>query len=225
MSKSPYSPEWQAMIAQRYLDGEAGAETIAAEVGLNPSTVRCWAKRYAANGMAAFCRGSGNSSYSAELKTECVESYLSGEKSVDEIVANYNISDSHVVRRWIEKYNANKELRDYDPKREVYMAEARRKTTKEERLEIVRYCLDHDRDYKGTASKYDVSYSQVYSWVKKYDSDGEDGLTDKRGRHKTDEEVDEMERLRRENLRLKHHPEEKDMTIELLKKVKEFEGK
>ena len=37
-------------------------------------------------------------------------------------------------------------------------------------------------------------------------------------------EVDELERLRRENQRLKRQLEEKDMLVELLKKVKEFEG-
>ena len=35
-------------------------------------------------------------------------------------------------------------------------------------------------------------------------------------------EVDELERLRRENVRLKRQLEEKDMAVELLKKVKEF---
>ena len=104
------------------------------------------------------------------------------------------------------------------------MAEARRKTTIEERKEIVEYCISHNHDYKGTASIYNVSYSQVYSWVKKYDSVGEEGLTDKRGRHKTDDEVDELERLRRENKRLKKQLEENDMLVQLLKKVKEFEG-
>lgn len=83
------------------------------------------------------------------------------------------------------------------------MAEARRKTTIEERKEIVEYCLTHDRDYKGTASIFAVSYNQVYSWVKKYDVAGEEGLTDKRGRQKTDEEADELKRLRRENKRPK----------------------
>lgn len=103
------------------------------------------------------------------------------------------------------------------------MAEARRKTTIDERREIVRYCIEHNHDYKNTASIYDVSYSQVYSWVKKYETNGEEGLTDKRGRHKNDEEADELEKLRRENLRLKRQLEEKDMVVELLKKVKEFE--
>ena len=120
-------------------------------------------------------------------------------------------------------YNANRELKDYDPKQEVYMAEARRKTTFEERKEIVDYCQKHNRDYKNTAAKFNVSYNQVYFWVKKYDADGEIGLIDKRGHHKADDEVDELERLRRENLRLKRQLEEKDMVVELLKKVKEFE--
>ena len=51
----------------------------------------------------------------------------------------------------------------------------------------------------------------------------ETGLTDKRGHHKSDDEVDELERLRRENARLKRQLEKKDMFTELLKKVQEFE--
>lgn len=98
------------------------------------------------------------------------------------------------------------------------MAEARSKTTQEERKEIVEYCVSHGRDYKNTAAHFDVSYSQVYNWVKKYVADGDAGLADRRGRHKTDDEVDELERLRRENLRLKRQLEEKDMLVELLKK-------
>ena len=43
------------------------------------------------------------------------------------------------------------------------------------------------------------------------------------GHRKTNEEVDELESLRRENLRLTRQLEEKDMVVELLKKVKEFE--
>lgn len=59
--------------------------------------------------------------------------------------------------------------------------------------------------------------------MKKYDAGGENTLFDKRGHHKTDDEVDELEQLRRENIRLKRQLEEKDMLAELLKKVKEFE--
>lgn len=103
------------------------------------------------------------------------------------------------------------------------MADARRKTTLKERKEITEYCIAHDKDYKGTATLYDVSYSQVYTWVKKYLAQGEEGLVDRRGHHKTEAEVDELERLRRENLRLKRQLEDERKTVALLKKVKEFE--
>lgn len=101
----------------------------------------------------------------------------------------------------------------------------RKKTTKEEREKIVAYCLEHEKDYKGAAETYGVSYSQVYSWVKKYLEAGESGLEDRRGKRKSDDELDELERLRRENLRLKAKLQESERLNLLLKKVKEFEGR
>ena len=182
-----------------------------------------WVKIYIANGPTAFTRPKENRSYSAELKRTAVLDYLSGGGSYVDVAIKYNIRSKSQLKRWVLKYNANRELKDYCPNREVYMAEARRKTTIEERKTIVEYCITHNRNYKETASLYDVSYSQVYDWVRKYDVKGEDGLVDKRGHHKTDDELDELERLRRENQRLKRKLEEQDMLVELLKKVKEFE--
>ena len=99
----------------------------------------------------------------------------------------------------------------------------RKKTTKEERQEIVQYCLEHGKDYKETAARYEISYSQIYQWVRHYEENGEAGLEDRRGKRKSDEEVDELERLRRENLRLKAKLQESERLNLLLKKVKEFE--
>ena len=223
MSKSKHSPEWILGRIQEYLSGQGSYKSIAEANGIGHTTLSAWVQRYREQGAEIFTTHTGNAHYSKEFKETCVEAVLQGKGSVDEIVAKYNISSRYTLRSWIKKYNANMELKDYDPKREVYMAEARRKTTQEERIEITEYCLSHNMDYKGTAEKYDVSYSQVYSWVKKYTEKGESGLTDLRGHHKTDGEVDKLERLRRENLRLKRQLEEKDMLVELLKKVRELE--
>lgn len=224
MSKPIYSAELQILMAKKYLSGEGSYRSLAAVQGISERSLRRWVLQYREQGESSFYREKGNRCYSKEFKYQCVSAVLNGEGSVDDIVARYNISGEVVLRRWIMKYNANMELKDYEPKREVYMAEARRKTTLEERKEIVDYCISHNNDYKGTASRYGVSYSQVYSWVKKYQDSGEDGLTDKRGHHKSDDEVDELERLRRENKRLKKQLEERDMLCELLKKVRELEG-
>ena len=225
MSKSKLTPEQKATIAQEYLDGFASSIELATKYNVNDYTIRRWAHRYEKKGILAFQKENGNSPYTADFKLSCVEQYLKGTMSMEEIVIKYNISSDSVLQRWIMCYNANRKFKDYIPKKEVYMAEARRKTTIEERKEIVKYCLEHNRDYKETACKYNVSYYQVYSWLKKYENSGEEGLLDKRGHHKSDNEVDELERLRRENLQLKHQLEEKDMVVELLKKVKEFERK
>ncbi len=225
MSKSKHSAEWKIALVKKYLSGEGSYATLAKTYSIDRRTLRDWVRKYQEHGEYGFSCGGGNRHYSKEFKVKCVESVLSGEGSVDDIVAKYNISDRSVLRSWIKCYNANMELKNYEPKREVYMAEARRKTTLEERREIVDYCISHNNDYKGAASKYDVSYSQVYSWVRKYLKNGVEGLEDKRGHHKSDDEVDELERLRRENLRLKRQLKERDMLCELLKKVKEFGGR
>jgi len=223
MPKSKWSEEFRAKVSQEYLDGKGSTYYLANKYHISRTTIQKWVAAYKAHGINAFIGDPGNASYTSEFKTMCVEEVIFGYGSSMDIGAKYKVHPS-VLESWIKMYNANRELKDYDPKREVYMAEARRKTTIEERKEIVAYCIEHNRDYKGTAALYDVSYSQVYSWVKKYDDTGEDGLTDRRGRRKTDDEVDELERLRRENLRLKRQLKEKDMVVELLKKVKEFEG-
>ena len=231
MSKPKFSSELKIRACEDFLSGKYSAAQVCEKYGItynekkhSSSSLNEWIAKYKAMGCEAFTNSRHNKSYSSELKIRAVGEYLVGKGSIMDITAKYGISGTEVFRRWVLKYNANRELKDYDPKQEVYMAEARRKTTFEERREIVDYCISHNRDYKNTAAKYDVSYSQVYSWVKKYDANGEEGLTDKRGHHKTDDEVDELERLKRENLRLKRHLEEKDMVVELLKKVKEYEG-
>ena len=223
MAKFKYSMSLKIEVAKAYLNGEGSYDSLSSIYNVGSTSVQDWVRRYQEQGEAGFIKKASNSTYTASFKKMCVEAVVNGEGSVDDIVAKYNISSRSVLRKWIMRYNANRKLEDYIPNKEIYMAEARRKTSIEERKEIVKYCIEHGRDYKNTASIYDVSYSQVYSWVKKYDSDGDEGLIDKRGRHKKDDEVDELERLRRENARLKRKLEEKDMLTELLKKVQEFE--
>lgn len=220
--KIRFTPEEKEQAVIDYIKRNKSRTQICEELHISSRTIQDWAAIYNKHGIAGFTKKTKNSSYTKEFKTSVVEEYIRGEGSSIDLGIKYDIS-SGLLRNWIRMYNANKELKDYDPKQEVYMAKARRRTTFEERKEIVEYCINHSHDYKNTAVKYDVSYSQIYNWVKKYESIGEEGLSDKRGHHKTDDEIDELERLRRENLRLKRQLEEKDMVVELLKKAKEFE--
>ena len=165
MSKSKWSVDFRTKVAQEYLDGKGSFYYLADKYHIGKATIQKWVAAYKVHGIDAFICAPGNASYTSEFKTMCVEEVISGCGSSVDIGAKYKVHPS-VLESWIRMYNANRKLKDYDPKREVYMAEARRKTTIEERKKIVTYCIEHNRDYKGTAALYDVSYSQVYSWVK-----------------------------------------------------------
>lgn len=98
-----------------------------------------------------------------------------------------------------------------------------RSTTLDERIEIVSYCLANGKDYGATIEKYGVSYQQMYSWVRKYEEKGLDGLIDKRGKRKPVEEMNEIERLKLENKMLRAENKQKEMEIAVLKKLQEIE--
>ena len=101
-----------------------------------------------------------------------------------------------------------------------------RNTTKEERIQIVKECLEHDSNYGETAIKYNVSYQQVYNWVKRFKELGEAGLEDRRGRRKADQEPrSEVEEFKIKMAQLEHELYMTRMERDLLKKAKELERK
>jgi transposase len=70
-----------------------------------------------------------------------------------------------------------------------------RKTTFEERIAIVAFCIANNYNYQMAADKFQVSYPQIYTWVKKYEEHGSESLSDKRGKRKGFEELNETEKL------------------------------
>lgn len=98
-----------------------------------------------------------------------------------------------------------------------------RKTSFDERVEIVQYCISHDHNYKKTSEKYGVSYQQARSYTVKYEAGGVDALKDRRGRTKPEEEMTELERLRAENRLLKAQKRQAEMEVSFLKKLSEIE--
>ena len=221
--KPKFSAEIKISICKQYLNGKKSAIKLSDEYDVNVRTISRWAKKYQSIGADAFRLKLHNASYTKEFKQQVVEAYLKGEGSMDDLAIQYRISSHEIIHRWIRKYNNLEELKDYDPKPEVYMKDRIRKTTLEERIEIVNYCLEHDKDYKGTAELFDVSYMQVYQWVRKYLASGEAGLADRRGQHKTEEQLTETEKLQRKVKILERQLREKEMENELLKKVQEIE--
>ena len=98
-----------------------------------------------------------------------------------------------------------------------------RKTTFEERVEIVQYCIAHERNYAETAQQYQVSYQQARSYTVKYEAGGVEALRDNRGRRKSPDEMSELEKLRSEVKILRAEKERAEMEASFLKKLEEIE--
>jgi len=220
--KAKYSKELKLEIIQRYLKGES-VSVLANEYNMPnsmDSEIIKWANKYKELGESAFNEAIINKSYSKELKVQVIKEYLIGNCTYESLANKYNISTREIVRGWVLKYNEGIEIKDYDPKGDVYTMKSR-KTTFEERLEIVNYVLSNDNDYKGAADKYSVPYASVYNWVKKYNECGEDGLKDNRGRPSSNGPKKELtleEKQAMEIEKLKNELKRKDMVIEVLKK-------
>ena len=191
--KSKFSKEQKIEICKRYLDGSESISILAEEINAGKTTIERWIKIFKAYGESAFDEKPANESYTKEFKCKVVEEYLAGESSLIEIALKYNIPSDSTVLAWVKLYNDHIELKDYIPGgKEIYMAKCR-KVTKEERIEIVKYCMEHNLDYSGTCKVFDVTYSNVFNWVRKYREKGEEGLSDRRGRRKKDEELDNVD--------------------------------
>ena len=224
--KAKYSKELKLEVVKRYLNGEA-ASKLTDEYNIPSSCsgdISKWARRYKALGESAFDGATNNRTYSKELKEMVIKEYLEGKSSTYDLANKYNISTRIIVMGWIKKYNEGIEIKDYDPKGDVYTMKSR-KTTIEERLEIVNYVLSNDNDYKGAADKYTVPYANVYNWVKKYNECGEDALKDNRGRPSSNEPKKELtleEKQALEIEKLKRELERQKMIVEILKKNEEI---
>ena len=222
--KSKYTIEEKIKAVIDYKNGIRGITQICNDLGLNQSGMDLyrWVKQYDKYGEIVFHPKERNKGYSKEFKEIVVREYLDGKGSTRDLCYKYDILSVATLLKWVNSYNSHEELKDYNPKGDVYMTKSR-KTTIEERIEIVQYCLDHDKEYKLAAEQYDVSYAQVYQWVKKYLELGEEGLTDKRGKHKEESQLSELEKAQREIERLKRQIELKERENIILKKLKEVE--
>ena len=93
----------------------------------------------------------------------------------------------------------------------------------DEKIEIVSYCIANNKDYGKTIEQYGVSYQQIYGWVRKYERDGVDGLTDHRGKRKNESSMTEVEKLQAQ-IKLKEAENQRlQMENDLLKKLEALE--
>ena len=225
MGKKRFTSEDKIKIVELYIRNGMGYGQISGKYGIPATTLRHWVRKYQTFGAKGLMQKKSNQPYSSELKKCAVEEYLSGKGSYEDICKKYRIFSDSQLRDWIKVYNGHRELRPSRGRGSDFYMTKGRNTTYKERVEIVSYCIENGNDYAATIEKYGVSYQQIYSWVRKYNEKGAEGLVDKRGKRKPEAEMTELEKLRAENRMLEARNKRLELECVVLKKLKEIEGR
>jgi len=217
-----YTYDEKAKILVEYQTGVHGFRELCRIYGIAQQSLKDWIRLYETFGMEGLKTVSSATNYSRETKQAAVQEYLAHKLPVKEILKKYQIRSETQLRKWIKKYNGHEELKASRTGGTTVMTKGR-KTTFDERVEIVQYCIAHDHNYAETAGKYDVSYQQARNYTIKYEAGGVEALQDRRGRAKPQDEMSELERLRAENRLLRAEKERAEMEVSFLKKLDEIE--
>lgn len=220
MTRGKYNALEKLTIIEEVSNGEIGFLAAAAKYGISKTTLMKWQRRYKLYGYEGLSR-TRNRSYTAELKLQAVKDYLEGGLSQYQIIDKYKIASTRQLFNWIKKYNDHSSLKAYRGEAKAMIKG--RSTTWQERIDIAQYCLTHQHDYHKTAEQFQVSYQQVYQWVKKFEDGGQDALMDRRGRNKTPEELTETDRQKLEMKKMEYEMERLRAENAFLKKLREFQ--
>ena len=222
--KSKLSLEEKVKIILKYMNGDVGLNSAAAEAGVAHETLRQWIMQYQAEGAIAFLPDRKDHTYSPELKLQAVQDYLAGEGSLMEVSKKYGVRDKKTLRSWIKVYNTHGDFNSVKSFGGGSCMKQGRDTTQEERIQIVKDCLASGKKYGEMALKYKVSYQQVRKWTLRFGEMGEAGLEDRRGKRKRDQTPrTELEKAQIEIEQLKRKLYLAEMERDLLKKLDEIE--
>ncbi|SLK30866.1 Transposase and inactivated derivatives [Mycobacteroides abscessus subsp. abscessus] len=222
MPKKSFSPDIKILALQYLEEGRYTIKEICQMFAVHQDTLYQWRALYQFSGVEALMRPKKNKVYSKELKQSAVEDYLSENYSKYDILAKYGISSLSVFKNWLKIYTSHRELKDSGKGMSQTMTKGR-KTTVEERMEIATACLANGKNYQETAAQYEVSYQQVYQWVRKLEQEGEEALQDRRGRTKPAEERTPEDELRLKIQQMERENERLRAENLLLKKLEEIE--
>jgi transposase len=220
--KAKVSADDKIRAIKNYLTGNNSISQICLELQIHKSAFDEWKRKYQLKGEQGLETTKINTYYPEDIKLQAISDYQRGLGSLNQICGRYSISNNSILRKWIKKYNGHKTTKSHNSQGDKYMTRGR-KTTYEERVKIVSFCIENNDDYQLASEKYQVSYQQVYSWTVKYKQRGTEALVDRRGKKKGSEELTEPEKLAAQVRLLEAENKRLQMENGFLKKLKEVE--
>jgi transposase len=220
--KSHIDPTQKLKCVESYLSGKQSQSQLLFEFNIKKNTLKEWMRKYNLQGASGLLTPTTNKFYPEALKRQAAVDYLSGKFTCSQICDKYGILAYSILQRWIRQYNGHEFSKSSNSGRITNMAN-NRKTTQEERLTIVEFCIANAFDYQATCEQFNVSYHQVYSWVRKCKKDGPSALIDSRGKPKRESQLSDVEKLQAKIDQIEAKNRLLQMENDYLKKLEEIE--
>ena len=150
-----------------------------------------------------------------------IKEHIQNNISFRMLATKYGLRSDGMVANWFRDYTIGKKTYPNRNQRNRRMKDGR-KTTQLERIEIAQWAIANDYAYHEAAERFNVSYQQVYTWVKKLKKDGTDALSDRRGKSKS-ASLTELDKAKLEIKELKARNKYLEMKRDLSKKLQEIQ--
>lgn len=222
MGKIKFDLETKIKACKEYEKGKKSFEEIGKEINAGKTTVTEWYEKYRKKGPDSLKYRTSKRRFSKEFKMNIIEEYLTGNYSYQQLGHKYDISHS-TASKWINMWYNGIELKDTKQKREDNSMK-----TYKERIEIVKWVLNNNKNYKKAAEKYNLNYALIYKWTQTFLKEGEEGLKYKKRGPKFKTKIDPGKLTDTEKLKLELEKEKElrkrlELELEILKKKEAVE--
>lgn len=222
MGKIKFDLETKIKACKEYEKGNKSFVEIGEEINAGDTTVSYWYAKYKEKGPDSLKEKTSKGSFSKEFKMNIIEEYLTGNYTYQQLGHKYDISHS-TVSKWVNMWYNGIELKDTKQKREDNSMK-----TYKERIEIVKWVLSNNKNYKKAAEKYNLNYALIYKWTQTFLKEGEEGLKYKKRGPKFKTEIDTAKLTDTEKLKLELEKEKElrkrlELELKILKKKEAVE--
>lgn len=221
MPRSRHTPIEKLALISDFERSGLSAKAFGKQHELGEKTIKQWLLRYQRDGISGLTEASKNQHYSQQFKINFVQAYLNGDGTFEELSYKNGLRSRTQLQDWIIQYNRDQTVTASPSRKQVPTMS--RKTTFKERIEIVEWITKEDHSYSEAAEHFNVSYQQARLWALKAKEKGYEALVDKRGHHKSEAELTDIDKANLRIRQLESQIKDQKLLGEFVKKYQELQ--
>ena len=219
MPRSRYTLAEKLTLITEFQSSSLSITAFSKQHGLAHHTIGQWELHLQHDGINGLMATTKNQHYSKAFKQMIIQAYLNGEGTLQELTNKYQMRSTSQLRNWLIKQTVTA-----SPSRKQ-VPKMSRKTTFNERVEIVEWINKGNHSYSETAEHFNVSYQQARSWVLKSQAKGFEALVDNRGHRKPESELTDLDKANLQIRQLELQIKDQQLLEAFIKKYQELQRK